>query len=126
MTRGWRISATGVVLELDAQFRVMKKLKLVGTPIKIHRHTAFIQGMFTSQLEAAKFEGASVRTVSGIRGTIKKSVKAGGIQGLKEGSVRASFEDKILASDIVFLRAWVAVDVPHLFNPVTNRLCVSV
>ena len=35
---------------------------------------------------------------------------------------RATFEDKILSSDIVFLRAWVAVDVPHFFNPVTNLL----
>jgi ribosome biogenesis protein BMS1 len=43
----------------------MKKLKLVGTPFKVHRHTAFVSGMFTSQLEAAKFEGER-RAVIGV------------------------------------------------------------
>jgi ribosome biogenesis protein BMS1 len=46
-----------VVLELDADLRVVKKLKLVGTPARISRHTAFVSGMFNTQLEAAKFEG---------------------------------------------------------------------
>jgi len=57
--------------------------------------------------------------VSGIRGQVKK--------GLKEskgpaGSFRASFEDKILMSDIVFLRAWYPVDIPNYYNPVTSLL----
>lgn len=61
------------MLGLDPAPAVVKKLKLVGTPFKIAHRTAFVGGMFTSQLEAAKFEGASVRTVSGIRGTVKKA-----------------------------------------------------
>lgn len=40
----------------------------------------------------------------------------------KEGSVRCTFEDKILMSDIVFLRTWVQVDLPKFFTPVTSLL----
>lgn len=117
----WRIAATGVVMQLDASIKIVKKLKLVGTPAKIHRNTAFIQGMFNSQLEASKFEGASIRTVSRIRGTIKKAVRAG-TGGMKDGTYRATFEDKTLLSDVVFLRAWVQVDIPRFTSTVANLL----
>ena len=115
----FRVAATGVVLESDASLRIMKKLKLVGYPYRVFKNTAFLKGMFTSAVEVARFEGASVRSVSGIRGQIKKALRAGA-EG--DGCVRATFEDKLLLSDVVFLRAWVAVDVPRFYNPVSSLL----
>ncbi|KAJ3086602.1 Glycoside hydrolase 2 (Mannanase, beta-galactosidase) [Quaeritorhiza haematococci] len=118
-TTAFRISATGVVLDTSsptATSPIVKKLKLTGVPYKIYKNTAFIKDMFNSGLEVAKFEGASLRTVSGIRGTVKKGLAK------PDGCFRATFEDKILMSDIVFLRAWYAVKPKKYYNPVTNLL----
>jgi ribosome biogenesis protein BMS1 len=75
------VAATGVVLEYDPgagsskTTQIVKKLKLTGIPYKVYKNTAFVKDMFTSALEVAKFEGASIRTVSGIRGQVKKHMK---------------------------------------------------
>ncbi|XP_012284640.1 ribosome biogenesis protein BMS1 homolog [Orussus abietinus] len=115
-TPGFRIAATGSIVEIDKTAQVMKKLKLTGVPMKIYKKTAFIKDMFNSSLEVAKFEGAKIKTVSGIRGQIKKAVSK------PEGCFRATFEDKILLSDIVFCRTWYTVEVPRFYNPVTSLL----
>ncbi|PSR79330.1 hypothetical protein BD289DRAFT_375624 [Coniella lustricola] len=111
---GFRIAATGTVLSVDESTEIVKKLKLTGTPYKIFKNTAFIKDMFNTSLEIAKFEGASIKTVSGIRGQIKRALSK------PEGHFRATFEDKILLSDIVFLRAWYPIKPHRFYNPVTN------
>ncbi|WFD22651.1 Glycoside hydrolase 2 (Mannanase, beta-galactosidase) [Malassezia equina] len=119
-TPNFRISATGIVLNVDAgtgaSHKIVKKLKLTGTPAKVYKNTAFIKDMFSTPLEVAKFEGAQLRTVSGIRGQVKKALAK------PEGQFRATFEDKILMSDIVFLRAWYNVVPRPFYNPVTSLL----
>ncbi|KAF8133419.1 DUF663-domain-containing protein [Boletus edulis] len=113
---GFRVSATGVVLDIDRSAKIVKKLKLTGVPFKIFKNTAFVKDMFTSALEVAKFEGAAIRTVSGIRGQVKKALSK------PQGAFRATFEDKLLMSDIVFLRAWYSIQPRQFYNPVTSLL----
>lgn len=115
-TGAFRIAATGIVEEIDSSTEIVKKLKLVGYPYKVFRNTAFIKDMFASALEVAKFEGAQIKTVSGIRGEIKRALSK------PDGHFRATFEDKILMSDIIILRTWYPVEAKKFYNPITSHL----
>lgn len=115
-TRAFRVTASGTILDIDGSSQIVKKLKLNGVPYKIFKNTAFIKEMFNSSLEVAKFEGAQIRTVSGIRGQIKKALSK------PEGCYRATFEDRVLLSDIVFLRSWFQVQPRKYYNPMSSLL----
>ncbi|KAJ2515231.1 Glycoside hydrolase 2 (Mannanase, beta-galactosidase) [Coemansia sp. RSA 2049] len=112
------IAATGSALENSQTIDIEKKLKLTGYPEKIHKNTAYIKKMFNSALEVSRFEGAAIKTVSGIRGQVKKAAGANGM-------FRATFEDKVKLSDIVFLRAFYKVPIKQFYNPITSLLSVA-
>ncbi|KAJ2738328.1 Glycoside hydrolase 2 (Mannanase, beta-galactosidase), partial [Coemansia sp. Cherry 401B] len=112
------VAATGSVLENSQAIDVVKKIKLTGFPEKILKHTAYVKRMFNSSLEVAKFEGAAIKTVSGIRGQIKKAFGNNGV-------FRATFEDRIKASDIVFLRAFHTIPIKKFYNPITSLLSLT-
>lgn len=110
---GYRVSATGLVAEGAEKIKILKKIKLVGEPSKVHDKTAFIKGMFNSDLEVEKCIHAKIQTVSGIVGEIKKAHK-------DAGEFRATFGHKIQMSDLVMLKAWVPVEAPRFCNPMID------
>jgi ribosome biogenesis protein BMS1 len=110
----FRITATGVTVDPMGDGHIVKKLRVNGHPSEIYQKTAKISDMFTSDIEATQFIGGLVRTVSGIRGVIKKVEK--------HGVVRCTFEDTVKQSDIVFLNTWVKVVPTDLFTPVNSLL----
>ncbi|KAI3389811.1 hypothetical protein SNEBB_007934 [Seison nebaliae] len=115
-SESFSIAATGVVLNVGKELNIVKKLKLVGEPMKIFQKTVFVKKMFNSSLEVAKFEGARLVTVSGLRGQLKKGLKS------PDGAFRATFEDKILPSDLIILKSWVRLQLPKFYTCVTNGL----
>ncbi len=46
----FRICGTGDLVEVNQNFEIMKKLKLIGEPMEIYKKTAFIKGMFNSNV----------------------------------------------------------------------------
>ena len=46
----FRIAATGDLMEINQNFEINKKLKLIGEPLEVFKKTAFIKGMFNSNV----------------------------------------------------------------------------
>jgi len=109
----FRVCGTGGVLESAPNFQIMKKLKLTGEPFKIFRNTAFIKNMFNSNLEVSKYLHTKIQTISGIRGEVKKA------EG-NMGHFRATFEDRILMSDLVVCKCWINVQPKQFYHPVID------
>lgn len=47
----FRIAATGDLIEMNQNFEVNKKLKLIGEPFEVYKKTAFVKGMFNSNVK---------------------------------------------------------------------------
>ncbi|XP_026192033.1 ribosome biogenesis protein BMS1 homolog [Cyclospora cayetanensis] len=109
----YRIAASGVALQMTPEPKIQKKLKLIGEAKNVFKNTAFIKGMFNSDLEVNRCISAKIQTASGIRGQIKKAVGM-------DGTFRASFEDKILMSDLIICKTWIKVSPRPFFNPVLD------
>mmetsp|Transcript_89612 Transcript_89612/g.253996 ORF Transcript_89612/g.253996 Transcript_89612/m.253996 type:complete len:1065 (+) Transcript_89612:195-3389(+) len=109
----FRVCGTGGVLESAPNFNIMKKLKLVGEPYKIFKNTAFVRNMFNSDLEVSKYMHAKIQTVSNVRGEIKKAEST-------RGNFRATFEDRILMSDLVVCKCWINVEPKQFYHPVLD------
>ena len=114
-SENFRICGTGDLIEVNSSFNIVKKLKLLGDPEEIYKKTAYIKNMFNSNLEVARYIGAKIQTVSGIRGVIKKQLNS-----KPEGRFRATFEDKIKKSDVVFLKTWTQVELNKYYNPIVE------
>jgi len=46
----FRICGTGDLIEINQNFEINKKLKLIGEPLEVYKKTAFIKGMFNSNV----------------------------------------------------------------------------
>ncbi|TBU06152.1 ribosome biogenesis protein Bms1 [Hamiltosporidium magnivora] len=106
--KDFRISASGIVTDIGNNNTLVKKLKLIGYPHKIHNNTVFMKGMFNSGKEVCKFINGIIKTVSGIRGQIKKNVG-------DEGLCRCTFEGQLVMSDIIFMRCYIPVIIDEEF-----------
>lgn len=81
---------TGEILFFNNVFKMFKRIQNKGIIFKKFKKSAFIRGMFSSSIDAAKFKDAIIKTPDGIRGIIKNIDQI-----TSSGNFRAIFEKKI-------------------------------
>ncbi|KAI3854972.1 hypothetical protein MKX03_009130 [Papaver bracteatum] len=113
----FRFLAKASVVDVNKAARIVKKIKRIGTPCKISNKTAFIKGMFTSDLEIANFKDAKLRTASGVSGKINEPAGEGLTHG-PEGIAKCTFQRKIRKHDTVCMHVCRKVKVPRFFDPI--------
>lgn len=104
---GFRILALGSIEGQGEQ--IVKKCKLIGVCFRVFQNSIFIQQMFNTRDEVLRFIGGRLKSVSGLRGIIKRP------QGYS-GVFRASFEGSLNKNDVVFLKCYFPTDVPKVYS----------
>lgn len=101
----------GEVVFLSNIFKMYKRIKIKGVIFKKFKKTAFIKGMFPSDVEAIKFKNGIIKTSQGVIGIIK-NVK----QGNSCGVIRATFEKKIQNDTLVTCTTFVNIQADRISN----------
>ena len=96
---------------------MFKKLKLKGSLVQKYKKTAFIKGMFNNSMEAIKYQGASIKTLNGIKGIIK-NIKSNDSKGL----FRAIFEKNIKNENFVSITTFLEVRIGKNFKEIFLHL----
>eukprot|EP00866_Antonospora_locustae_P000934 jgi/Antlo1/934/2450 len=109
---GFRIVALGSIEGQSEQ--IVKKCKLIGVSFRVFQNSVFIRHMFNTREEVLRFVGGRLKSVSGLRGIIKRPLGY-------SGDFRASFEGSLNKNDIVFLKCYFPTDVPEVYSDYSNK-----
>ncbi|KAI3886656.1 hypothetical protein MKX03_034750, partial [Papaver bracteatum] len=104
----FRVAAKAVVLDFKPDMKIMKEIKLKGTPLNINQRKSLIK-FEPEDIDVAEFIGSPIWTRSGNRGHVNEATK-------RDGIARCTFKRMVCTSDIVFMRVLRQVEAARFFN----------